>query len=84
MKPTSRKIAFPALVSRDRCGRYLVQFPDLPEALTDGATKEEALTEAADCLREALSVRIRNGENIPVPSAAQPGMYRVAPLPQRR
>ena len=32
----------------------LVSFPDIPEALTDGATKNEALSEAADCLITAL------------------------------
>jgi hypothetical protein len=30
-------------------GRLVVHFPDLPEALTDGADKVEALREAADC-----------------------------------
>ena len=32
----------------------LVSFPDVPEALTEGATRAEALSEAVDCLVDAL------------------------------
>jgi antitoxin HicB len=56
-------------LSRDEDGRYLVRFPDIPEALTDGATREEALAEAADALAEALAGRINRGDNIPKPDA---------------
>jgi len=31
------RFAYPVELSRDEDGRYLVQFPDIPEALTDGA-----------------------------------------------
>ncbi len=39
--------AYPATLTRDAARRFLVRFPDIPEALTDGATEEEALREAA-------------------------------------
>ena len=42
--------AYPAKLVKGKDGRYLITFPDIPEALTDGATEEEALREAADCL----------------------------------
>ena len=32
----------------------LVSFPDIPEALTEGSTRAEALAEAAGCLVAAL------------------------------
>jgi antitoxin HicB len=48
-------------------GRCTVSFPDLPEALTDGADEDEALAAAADCLSEALASRIVDGEEIPPP-----------------
>ncbi|MFZ5789437.1 MAG: type II toxin-antitoxin system HicB family antitoxin [Pseudomonadota bacterium] len=73
--------AYPAKLSRDRAGRYLVHFRDLPEALTDGATEAEALTEAADCLSEALMSRIADREEIPAPSTIKRGEHRVAPEP---
>jgi hypothetical protein len=34
-------------MEQDEDGRYVVRFPDLPEALTDGAYEGEALAEAA-------------------------------------
>ncbi len=73
--------AFPATLTRDRGGRYVVRFPDLPEALTDGATEARALMEAADCLSEALMSRITDGEDIPAPSTVRRGQYQVAPDP---
>ncbi len=51
--------AYPATLTRDAARRFLVRFPDIPEALTDGATEEEALREAADALSEALMRRTR-------------------------
>lgn len=73
--------AYPASLSRDRSGRYVVRFPDLPEALTDGADKEEALAEAVDCLSEALMGRIADGEEIPAPSRPMRNQYEVTPDP---
>ncbi|HZU91386.1 MAG TPA: type II toxin-antitoxin system HicB family antitoxin [Stellaceae bacterium] len=57
----------------------MVHFPDLPEALTDGADEAEALAEASDCLSTALAARIVNNEDIPVPSRLRQGQYLVAP-----
>jgi antitoxin HicB len=73
---------FPACLEIDEKGRYLVQFPDLPEALTDGADEAEALTEASDCLSEALASRIVDGEEIPPPRRATQGMYMISPEPR--
>ena len=46
----------------------LVSFPDVPEALTEGATKWEALAEAEDCLIAALGGYIEAHRDIPRPS----------------
>jgi antitoxin HicB len=69
---TSR-YGFPARLAPDEEGRLVVHFPDLPEALTDGANEVEALAEAADCLSEALAGRINRGEDIPSPSRSRRG-----------
>ena len=72
---------FPARLEPDEGGRLVVHFPDLPEALTDGADEAEALAEAADCLAEALAGRINRGEDIPPPSRLRRGQHWVSPDP---
>jgi antitoxin HicB len=59
---------YPLSVRKGRDGRYLAQFPDVPEALSDGATREEACLEAKDALAEALMSRMADNEHIPLPS----------------
>jgi len=73
--------SYPASLESDEDGRLVVRFPALPEALTDGADEAEALSEAADCLSEALASRIVDGEEIPVPPPLAPGQYLVSPDP---
>jgi antitoxin HicB len=75
------RVAYPARLEIDEEGRYLVRFPDLPEALTAGADEAEALIEAADCLSEALAGRIHRGEELPRPSPARRSLREVAPDP---
>ena len=75
------RYGFPARLESDEEGRLVVHFPDLPEALTDGADEAEALAEAADCLSEALAGRINRGEDIPPPSRLRRGRHWVAPEP---
>jgi predicted RNase H-like HicB family nuclease len=58
-----------------------VRFPDLPDALTDGADPAEALAEAADCLSAALASRIIDGEDIPKASPLAAGQELISPDP---
>ena len=73
------RYTFPARLEPDETGRLVVHFPDLPEALTDGADIAEALAEAVDCLSEALAGRINHGEEIPLPSRPRRGQHLVSP-----
>jgi antitoxin HicB len=75
------RYGFPARLEPDEEGRLVVHFPDLPEALTDGADEAEALAEAADCLSEALAGRINRGKGIPPPSRLHRGQHWVSPDP---
>lgn len=62
-------------------GGYVVTCRDLPEAITQGGTLEEALTEAADCLEEAIAARIDDGRDIPMPSESRRGERAVSVPP---
>lgn len=46
-------------------GGYLVTFPDLPEAITQGDNKDSAIDEAIDCLEEAIANRMEMKLDIP-------------------
>ena len=61
------RLAYPAKL-RELPDAVLVSFPDVPEALTEGATVEDALHEATDCLVAALGGYVRGGRSIPEPS----------------
>jgi len=78
---TRTTYSYPASLERDGDGRLVVHFPALPEAWTDGADEAEALSEAADCLSEALASRIVDGEEIPAPAPLASGQYLVSPEP---
>lgn len=63
------RFTYPATLTPDKKdGGYVVTFRDLPEAITQGDTVKECLTEAADCLEEAIAARITDGLAIPKPS----------------
>ena len=69
---------YPVTVTPDpQDGGFVVQFVDLPEAITQGETLQEALHEAADCLEEAVANRILMNLPLPAPSAIDQGRYGV-------
>lgn len=49
-------------------GGYVVSFPDIPEALTQGDTKEEALSMGLDALVTALDFYFEDNRKVPAPS----------------
>ena len=55
-----------------------VIFPDIPEAITCGETREEALLQAVDCLETALAFKVKESETIPLPSKRKRGMVNIA------
>lgn len=64
-----RTYNYPAEIARDEDGRYVITFPDFGWGATDGASREEALVEAQDLLRELMVVTMREGKNLPEPSS---------------
>lgn len=63
---------FPVRLTPDGDG-YLVQFPDIPEAITFGATREEALEMAQDALVTALEFYFEDLREVPKPTPAASG-----------
>jgi antitoxin HicB len=63
-----RQFVFPADVELDEQGFWLVTFPDVPEACTDGRTYDEALHEGEDALATALGGYVQDRRAIPRPS----------------
>jgi antitoxin HicB len=72
---------YPATLTPDpQDGGFVVTFPDVPEAITQGDDVPEALQQAADCLEEAIAGRIRRHASIPTASPVGPNQYAI-PLP---
>ena len=72
------QFVYPARFTPDtQDGGFVVTFVDLPEAITQGETRADALQEAADCLEEAMANRIVSGLPIPPPSRLKRGQYAV-------
>jgi len=60
---------YPFLLTPDGSG-YMVTFPDVPEAISYGETKEEAIDLAYDCLITALDFYFDDMRRVPTPSNA--------------
>jgi len=69
-------LTYPAKLTPDGDG-YLVQFPDIPEALTQGRTREKTLDMAADALRTAMDFYFEDGRRVPMPSRVKRGQVAV-------
>jgi len=59
-------------------GGYLIEFPDLPGCMSDGATVEEAIRNGADAMRCWIEALREAGRPIPGPSSAAAGKYTIS------
>jgi antitoxin HicB len=59
-------------------GGVVVTFPDVPEAITEGDSVEEALENATDALDEAITGRINRRGVVPKASAGKSGQYLIS------
>ena len=64
------RYTYPVAFERDE-DTVIAQFPDVPEAHTQGAEKAAALANAQDCLIAALGAYIELRRDIPPPSPAR-------------
>ena len=64
------RYAYPCVLTPEKNGGYSVSFPNVPEALTSGDDRDEALAMAEDALAVALGSYMQCREDIPMPDAA--------------
>jgi len=64
---------YPARLKPQAEGGYVVTFPDIPEAITQGEDVEDALKHAADALESALEFYFEARRPVPPPSKPKRG-----------
>jgi len=64
---------YPADLTAQDEGGFVVRFPDIPEAITQGEDREDALFHARDALETALEFYFEAPRTVPEPSPIQPG-----------
>ena len=70
---------YPFILTPDN-GGFVVTFTDIPEAITQGETEDEALAAAKDALESAIDFYLEDKRAVPKPSKAKRGQ-RVIELP---
>ena len=73
-------LAYPALFEPEGKG-FVVTFPDIPEAITEGNSAAEAMEYAVDALQTILSEYINRRLEIPQPKRARGRNVRLVDLP---
>lgn len=72
---------FPVTLKEDKTdGGYVVTFRDIPEAITQGESMEEALAMAAEALETAMEFYFEDKRAVPTPSKPKRGQH-VVELP---
>ena len=61
---------YPVRFKTDSNGTLLVTFPDVPEAITFGETRADALARAAEALEAALSLYMDSRRDLPHPKSS--------------
>ncbi|MDR0466693.1 MAG: type II toxin-antitoxin system HicB family antitoxin [Deltaproteobacteria bacterium] len=70
---------FPVILTPDEdAGGFTAAFPDIPEAITQGETREEALKMAREALEAALEFYFEDRRAVPVPSRVKRGQDVIA------
>lgn len=70
---------YPVRLASAEEGGYVVTFPDVPEAITQGEDRDEALRRAVDALETALEFYTDDGRDLPRASKPRRGQRTVRP-----
>ncbi len=73
------EIRYPATFEPQEGGGYFVQFVDLPDTFTEGATLEEAQFNAAEVLSAMLAFKLEEGQAIAQPTPGVAHAQLIAP-----
>jgi antitoxin HicB len=68
---------YPITLKQDEDGGFIATFKDIPEAITQGETKGEAIAAAGDALETALDFYFEDRREVPMPSAPKRGQATV-------
>jgi antitoxin HicB len=71
---------YPATFTSAEEGGFVIEFRDIPEAITQGDDEADALHMAADALLTCMTIYFDDRRAVPMPSAPQEG-ERMIPLP---
>ncbi len=74
-------LRYPVVLSAADEGGFVVTFPDVPEAITQGDDRAEALSNARDALETALEIYVDANEDLPAPRAPKRGQTLISPAP---
>jgi len=70
-------LKYPAYFEPAEEGGFVITFPDIPEAISQGEDVEDAMVHAADVLESALDWYLKDGRPIPAPSKPKRGQYMI-------
>ena len=73
------EISYPARLTSQVEGGFLVEFVDLVDTFTEGQTQEEALFNAAEVLSGMLAWHMDEGHDIPAPTLDLQEVHYIAP-----
>jgi antitoxin HicB len=66
---------YPVIIEKSNDSSFFVSFPDIPEALTQGKTLEDALVMGKDALETALEFYFEDERMVPLPSKPKPDQH---------
>jgi predicted RNase H-like HicB family nuclease len=67
-----RYVRYPVILTQDT-GGYIVTFPDVPEAMTQGDSYAEAMEMAKDALESSVELYTEKNQSFPTPSEIKEG-----------
>ena len=73
------RFQYPVLLSPAEEGGFVVTCRDLPQVITQGEDRPQALAEAADAMDEVFAAYIMGGQEFPVPGKARRNEHLVSP-----
>lgn len=73
------EVQYPAMLEQQEDGSYFVQFIDLPDAITEGKSLDEALFNASEVLSAMLAWRMDEGKPIEAATTDIPEAHYIAP-----